>query len=167
MFPWKRAIIERGLKLLTQRLNYSQREKDVGDFVTVEYQYTLILNVCSRSCSGSNQTSFKSTLIRVAAPGILRSPSVSKPCSSMWPMSWGRQKKTVIHLRTPDSKDLIQSAVGLSCLTFCSMNGTLVPGIRFWSWSSKEVRGTPNRPLSAHKYINIRWNRKKMYRYVK
>lgn len=47
MFPWKRAIIERGLKLLTQRLNYSQREKDVGDFVTVEYQYTLILNVCS------------------------------------------------------------------------------------------------------------------------
>lgn len=25
------------------------------------------------------------------------------------------------------------STQGLWCLTFCSMNGTLVPGIRFWS----------------------------------
>lgn len=53
MFPWKRAIIERGLKLLTQCLDYSQREKRVGDLVTAEYQYQLLLNLCSHVCGGS------------------------------------------------------------------------------------------------------------------
>lgn len=35
-------------------------------------------------------------------------------------------------------------------LTLCSINGTLFPGTRLWSWSSKVFRGTPNKPLSVH-----------------
>lgn len=36
------------------------------------------------------------------------------------------------------------------CLTSCSMIGTLVPGDRLWSCSNRDVRGTPNRPLSKY-----------------
>ena len=40
--------------------------------------------------------------------------------------------------------------------TLCSMRGTLVPGSRLWSWSSRVARGTPKRPLSARASDGIR-----------